>query len=75
MSRSERVWFALAGLLLVTLGVFLFWKGWMTAPGEPAISVPRRADWSATEAMVIGLASCLLGVYVAVFLGRSRRQK
>ena len=75
MSRYERVGFALAGLLLIAVGVFLFWKGWVTPPGEPAIRIPRREDWSATEAKVIGSVSCALGVYVAGFLGRSRRPK
>jgi ABC-type Mn2+/Zn2+ transport system permease subunit len=69
---QRKLLFPVAGVVFVALGAFLIWKGFVTLPGEPAIRVPRREDWSATEAKVIGAVSCVLGIYVAVFLGRER---
>jgi hypothetical protein len=69
-TREHRTAFWLWGAASVLVGV-----GFNTPPGEPALLIPRRADWSATEAKVIGACACVLGVYVAVFLDRKRANK
>lgn len=73
MPSHDRKWTSLvAGVALAVLGSFLIWKGFTTAPGEPAIRVPMREDWSATEAKVIGTVCWVLGIYVAAFLDKPR---
>ena len=67
-AQDQKLTFILGSIALVVLGSFLIWKGFATPPGEPAIRVPMREDWSATEAKVIGTACWVLGIYVATFL-------
>ncbi len=70
--RDQKLTFLLFGVALAVLGSFLLWKGFATAPGDPAIRVPNREDWSATEAKVIGTVCWVLGIYVAAFLDKRR---
>ena len=70
--RSRRVLFGIGGAIFVLIGVILLWRGFTTPAGEAAIRVPRREDWTAGEAKVIGAVSCVLGFYIAVFLHRQR---
>lgn len=59
---------------LILLGLSLLWRACHPA-GAAAIEVPRRADWSATEAKAAGLMACLLGGYAGLLGRRERRPR
>jgi hypothetical protein len=67
-TRQQRLSYLIGGIVLMALGAFCIWKGFSTLPGEAAIRIPRQRDWSITEAKVIGLGFCALGVYSLTFL-------
>jgi hypothetical protein len=63
----------LLGIALAALGCLLAWRGFTTMPGEPALQIPNREDWSATEATLIGVVFIVVGVYAAAFLSKRRK--